>query len=331
MFYESLKNFNKQFEYEPKIENSGEWNPPHKFLIVGMGGSGLNVGVLKILRPDLDVIGHSDYGLPKPEENLKERLIILNSYSGNTEEVISAFREALTNGLKMIVISTGGELIKLAQTENVPYIQMPDMKMQPRLALGLNMLAILKAIKDENFQEELKRMQNNLESERLENIGKELAIKIKGKIPIIYSSLKNLPISHVWKVNFNETAKVPAFSNFFPELNHNEMASFDYNPAAEDPTSNLVFIFLRDEDDEPRIQKRMDITQKILEEKGYKIEIYNMTGDTVVSKTFSSLIAGFWTGYCLAQARDIEPDEVKIIDEFKQNLSAQGGFATGEK
>lgn len=320
MFYESLKNFNKQFEYEPKIENVTEWNPPRKFLIVGMGGSSLNIGILKILRPDLDVIGHNDYGLPKPEESLRERLIILNSYSGDTEEVVSAFNEALAMNLKMLVISTGGELIRLAQAGNVPYIQMPDMKIRPRLALGLNILAILKAINDENFSGEFKQLANNSEFKDLEDIGRELAGKIKGKIPIIYSSSKNQPIAYAWKVNFNETAKVPAFSNSFPALNHNEMAGFDFNQAAGDLASNFIFIFLRDKEDNSRIQKRMDITQKILEERSRQVETHNMTDSSATYRTFNSLIIGFWAGYYLAQAYGIEPDEVKIIDEFKQKL-----------
>ena len=93
---EAIKNFNQQFEYEPEIENARQSRHFNKFIVVGMGGSRLAADLLKVWNPYLDVVIHKDYGLPAlSDQDLKERFVILSSYSGNTEEVIDAFNKAI--------------------------------------------------------------------------------------------------------------------------------------------------------------------------------------------------------------------------------------------
>jgi glucose/mannose-6-phosphate isomerase len=110
--YEAIKNFNKQFSFEPEIKNEEKLAKKSSFIVVGMGGSAHAAELLKVLKPELDIIVRRDYGLPElPEEELKNKLIILSSYSGNTEEPIDAFYEAKKKNLAMAVISTGGKLL----------------------------------------------------------------------------------------------------------------------------------------------------------------------------------------------------------------------------
>ena len=156
----------------------------------------------------------------------RDETLILSSYSGNTEEVISAFEKGIEHNLSIVIISTGGKLIELAKKHSISYIQMPDTNIQPRNAIGYSLKALLKVIGDEKTLEELSKLSESLNPSEYEEEGKELAEKLKSKVPVIYSSTRNMPIAYNWKIKFNETGKIPAFYNVFPELNHNEMAAY---------------------------------------------------------------------------------------------------------
>lgn len=140
MTIDAIKNFNKQFEYEPVIENKSKLGKKDKFIVAGMGGSHLAAGLLKIWRPDLDLTIHKDYGLP----DVSDSLVILSSYSGNTEEIINTLEKGIENNLSMAIISTGGNLIELAKKHSLPYIQIPITGIQPRSALGYSIKALFK-------------------------------------------------------------------------------------------------------------------------------------------------------------------------------------------
>src|ERR1700722_306403 len=114
MILDDIKNYAKQFEYEPKVENAAKLKKAKKFVVCGMGGSHLAADILKDWHPELDIIVWSNYGLPPlGEKELKERLIILNSYSGGTEETIDAFNTAKAKRLNFAVIASHGKLIAL--------------------------------------------------------------------------------------------------------------------------------------------------------------------------------------------------------------------------
>src|SRR5258708_6474119 len=120
MLPEDIKNYASQFEYEPILENAKKLKKFSKFVICGMGGSHLAADILKAWHPELDIVIWSNYGLPKlHEKDLKDRLIILSSYSGNTEETIDALNAAKAKKLNFVVIAARGKLIKLAQSLKV--------------------------------------------------------------------------------------------------------------------------------------------------------------------------------------------------------------------
>ena len=125
MIYDDIKNFNKQFEYDPKVENAAKLKKFNKFVVAGMGGSHLAADILKAWRSDLDIIIWKNYGLPQVKD-LKERLFIASSYSGKTEEIIDSFKEAKSKHLPIAAIGIGGKLIQLAEKFKAPYVQMPD-------------------------------------------------------------------------------------------------------------------------------------------------------------------------------------------------------------
>lgn len=284
-----------------------------KLIVVGMGGSGLVGGLLKIFRPDLDIIVHRDYGLPAISgKELKERLVILNSYSGNTEEVINAFEKIEKKRLPAVAVSTGGKLLDLAKKHSLPFIQLPEAGLQPRMALGYQIKALLKIIGDEKGLNEAAKLANLLNPSDCENKGKNLAKKLKGFIPIIYSSAKNSAIAYAWKIKFNETSKIPAFDNVFPELNHNEMAGF------ENLSKNFYFVFLKDKGDASRIKKRTEITAKLFKEKKSSVEIIEFDGKNTLRKIFSSLVLADWASYYLAGKYGVDPEQAPMIEKFKK-------------
>jgi glucose/mannose-6-phosphate isomerase len=317
--YEIIKNFNKQFEYEPQVEGDLSLEGVKNFIAIGMGGSHLAADILNSYDPSFDILVHKNYGLPSlPEEVLKQSLIILNSYSGDTEEVIDSFYLALKRKLKMVSITSDGKLLELSKEYNVPFVKLPEPKIQPRLALGFHTKALLKILNKEKELKEISEIVYLLKPEKLEEQGRELAQKIKNKIPIIYASEKNQAIAYIWKIKFNETSKIPAFYNVFPELNHNEMTGFDVKETTKNLSQNFIFLIFFDEEDHPKIQKRMTILKNLYEGRNLKVEVLKLEDQNKFHKIFSSLVLADWTSYYLAKEYKVEPEEVPMVEEFKK-------------
>lgn len=314
---EAIKNFPNQLKFEPKIENSENLFKAEKFIVSGMGGSHLAADLLKTWNPYFDLIIHHDYGLPRICENeLKNRLTIISSYSGNTEEAIDGFNEAIFKNIPVAVISVGGELLGLAKKFKKPYVQMPDTGIEPRSALGFSMVSLLKVMRKEK---ELLEIKNSfIDVNKAEKLGKNLAVKLKNYIPVIYASEKNGPIAYNWKIRFNETGKVPSFYNTFPELNHNEMVGFDGENKTKKLTKNFYFIFLKDKDDDKRISLRMDVLKNIYKNKGLLVRVFELEGKNIWGKIFSSLLLADWAAYYTAKQYKLNVQETEIINRFKK-------------
>ena len=317
--YEAIKNFNKQFECEPKIENQERLKKREKFIVVGMGGSHLAADLLKIWNPYLEMIVHKNYGLPDIQgKYLKDTLVILSSYSGNTEETIDAFEKAREKNLSMAAISIGGKLLELAKKHSIPYVQMPDIGIQPRSALGFSLMAILKIIGEDKDITEASKLAHLLKPVEYEKAGQLLAKKMKGFVPIIYSSDRNMAIAYNWKIKFNETGKIPAFYNVFPELNHNEITGFDIQKSTKNLSRNFYFILIKDSNDHPRIIRRMEVLEKLYRDRGLAIEIIEFEGQNQLYRIFSSLVLADWTAYYTAKQYGVESEQVPMIEEFKK-------------
>jgi len=311
---EWIKNFRQQFD--APLEVAGDIPKRSRFVVVGMGGSNLASGLLKLLAPDLDIWAHRDYGLPEiGSKVLEDSLIILNSYSGNTEEVIDAFNVASERGLAVVAISVGGELLRLAKARGVPYIQLPDLGLQPRAALGLSAraLALLMGV---NIFSGI-----SFDPGSLEGDGKKLAKRLAGKTPVVYASRRNFPLAYAWKATINETAKIPAFCNSFPEVNHNEMSGFDAVDATRGLSDKFHFIFLKDGTDDARIIKRMELTQSIFRDRGFGVETVDLAGSTAVDRVFSSLTLCAWISYHLAKNYGVSSEDLVLVEEFKKKMA----------
>ena len=318
MIEEAIKNFPKQFAFEPEIKNAEKLKSFESIVIGGMGGSGLVAGILRALKPEMDIAAHHDYGLPAYLKDVDKRLFIAISYSGNTEETIDFFREALKRRLNVAVIAVGGKLLELVKESETPFIQIPYVGSQPRLALGIMLRAVLILISDKNLYQDCEEFGKIMRSEEIEAKGKNLADKIYGRAPVIYSSRRNLPLAYNWKVDFNEGAKIPAFYNVFPEVNHNEMQGFDVNNSTKALSEKLHFILLKDIEDHPQIIQRMDILKKLYEDRNLPVTLAELEGVNRVGKIFNSLILAAWAAYYTAKLYKTDPEGVPMVEEFKK-------------
>ncbi len=289
---------------------------PDGIIICGVGGSALAGETIEALIKELNIpvpiIIWKNYGLPY--HFFKNPLLIFVSFSGNTEETISSFSRAKKYKLKA-VITTGGRLGKLAQKENCPLIIIPKEKLLPRQAAGYMLFAELKILK--NFFPQIKIPNIKLDVYKSKAESQKLARKINQKIPLIYASKQNYFLAHYWKVNFNETAGIPAFCHFLPELNHNEIAGF----SQKEFNKNFFVIFLMDPSDPDQIKKKALVTQKFLKRKGVESIIIKGIGNRI-KNVFSSFILSNWTSYWLAKLNKTNPDSGnKVIEEFKKLMA----------
>lgn len=320
---ETIRNFAKQFAYQPEIINKEKLVKHDKFILVGMGGSHLPGGLIKTFDPYIDLYIHRDYGIPKlPEYFIKESLVILSSYSGNTEEVLEAGEQALKMKLAIAVMTSGGKLLKFAQEHALPYILFPDPSIQPRAAIGYTTIALATLLGRDDVLLGLKEM---VITEDVEVFAKIISSPLINKIPIIYSSRENNAIAYNWKIKLNETGKVPAFYNVFSEQNHNELEGFDVTEAFKPLLSNFHIIFLMDRDDHPQIKKRMQVMRDLLDSRGVSTSIFSLQLEaqvelTIYQKVFRALLVADWIAISLAKEYGSNPELVPLIEDFKKKI-----------
>jgi len=308
------KQFKEGIERAKDIRVGGRFE---NIIICGMGGSALPANLLVVFFNDLKLplYIHRSYNLPS--QTTKESLIICISFSGNTKETISAFKETQERKLKVAAITAGGELAKSAKKYNTPLVSLPSVKIQPRWAIGYLFGALVKVLSNsgiiEDNSDEIFKMAEKLKPLELETQGKILAEKLVGKIPLIYASNKFKSLARIWKINFNENSKIMAFWNYFPELIHSEIVGYSN-------LKNFHVIILRDSNDHPKILKAMELTSNLLKKGGIEVDFVELEKKNVLEKVFENLILSDWVSYYLAKEYKIDPAPVEIVEEFKKKL-----------
>lgn len=313
----SILNFAEEFKYESEIINEDALGEYKHLVLAGMGGSHLAGDTIKAIKPGVDIYIHKDYDLPPYSDSFfKEGLLVVSSYSGNTEETVSFLRLALEKEYPVIIITTGGKILDIAKENNLPYIQLPLVDIQPRVAIGYVMVALAHILKDEDIINSISKLADILKPESLMSRGESLANELESHVPIVYTSTRNLTIAYNWKIKLNETGKIPAFYNIFPEMNHNEIQGYDSKLS-----DNFCPIFITDSDDNERIQKRMFILKKQLDDKGIKTINFEVEGETRLEKVMNSILLADWFSYFIAIKNGVDPEEVSMIEDFKKELN----------
>ncbi|MBI4134579.1 MAG: hypothetical protein HY471_00525 [Candidatus Sungbacteria bacterium] len=316
-----IEEFPKQLVYEPVVENGEKLKTYQRFVVLGMGGSHLAGDILKVWDPTLSLSIHSDYGLPKEPLDKETTLIVAVSYSGNTEEPIDGFEEARAKGLPLAVIAAGGRLMELAKEAQVPYVQLTDKSVPPRMALGYMTKSLLALMRRERELRDIAKLAQTFNPLQFEEEAKRLAEALRNAVPVVYASAANTALAMNWKIKFNETAKIPAFYNVLPELNHNEMNGFDGGEKARRILGPFHFIFLRDSGDDLRVQRRMDVLAELYRERNLPISEVTISHASPWMKIFGTLIRGDWLAYILALFYGHEPAAVPMVEEFKRRIA----------
>lgn len=306
-------------------EQVASWTPSEKIekvLVCAMGGSWMFAALLRdseLVTTSIHI--HRAYGLPSWVN--KNTLVVASSFSGNTEETLSAYEKAKELGLPLLGVAAGGELEKRCTQDGVPFIKIPatPANIQPRCATGytigifaalLSRLGLAVPNAKEQIEGVSKRLTDSMAEAR--TLGEQMAPEFKTVTPIIYTTNEYKSVARIWKIKCNENGKTPAFWNFFPELNHNEMCGWTL------PHGSFHIVILRDQATEPMNIKRMEITARLLTEKGIKVSFVEIAGATKAEKVFSTLLIGDWFSYNLALELGINPSPVDMVEEFKKLL-----------
>jgi glucose/mannose-6-phosphate isomerase len=335
----SIRNLPNQLEQAwaevGTLEIPQAYKNSQNIVLVGMGGSALGgriVDSLIVDRLNTPMEVFTEYHLPNYVNS--NTLLITSSYSGNTEETLSATKEAMAKKAKIFGITTGGKLAELLKVKKLPsYIFEPKQNPsgQPRMGLGYSISAILALLKkcgfisfgDEEFSSLAWQLKQKLlsfdpETPEKENLAKATASRLKGKIPILVASEHLVGIAHAFKNQLNETAKTFAVSFDLPELNHHLMEGLR-NPAQA--KNYLHFLLLESRLYDPQIKKRYEVTKEVINKNDIESSKFVLMSDKKSDQIFEVLAFSSFVSLYLAQVYDIDPVKIPWVDYFKKRLS----------
>ncbi len=316
IFY-PLHSFKDQFLFEPVVTNASILSKKEHIIICGMGGSAISVSLLTLLFPELPITLHNGYGLPTIIDK-ENTLLILNSYSGNTEEILDVLHEAVPTGVALAALSCGGELIQQAQLNSIPHVVLPSIGVEPRFAIGHQILSLLTLLGEHEKIAILKQEVAKCDITTTENNGKQLASSIAGKYPILYTSKNLFPVAYLIKAAINEGSKVPCFVNTIPEANHNEIQAFISNETHKE-AQNFVFVMFTSPNDNPRVLKRFSIMSELYNDNGFAVA--QLTTDHLNhTKVFELILTGYFAATQLAIIRNVDSYKTPFIQEFKKRM-----------
>lgn len=329
-----ILNFPQQAEEAVTIGNAAKIKLNTKnveqIIVSGLGGSAIGGDLIRAYFADkceVPVIVNRHYYFPKYVGT--NSLVIISSYSGNTEETTASYKDAIKRKAKIFCITSGGEVERMAKKYKHPYIKIPG-GLPPRAALGYSFFTMLIALSKLGFIKDQKKeiketlaLLSDLSSrygnhDSTDNTALNLAKTLQGKLPLIYSAADKFDtVNTRWRGQITENAKTLAFGHVFPELNHNEIVGWE---VLKDIMKNIHVVILRDKEDYKRIQLRMDVTKGIIGDLADGITEVHSEGKSLLARTFSLLYLADWLSFYLAILNGVDPSPVKQIDFLKEEL-----------
>lgn len=306
---------------------------PKQIVVTGMGGSALAAGLAKSwLNLPLPFEIVRTYALPQYVG--AESLVIVSSYSGNTEETLGALADAETRQAHIIVLTSGGKLLEAAKQKGYPYVQLPD-NLQPRMAVFYNLKALLRIFEatlvfpNVDFKNKIDELSGavawlNTQVQQWtaaqptdQNLAKQLAEKVVGKTVVIYAGPLMAPVAYKWKISFNENAKNLAFWNELPEFNHNEFIGWSSHPI-EKPFAvfDLVSNF-----EHQRILKRFEVSDRLLSGLRPKAMRVDLQGATPLQQMLWGAVLADFVSIYTALLNGVNPTPVALIEKLKVALA----------
>jgi glucose/mannose-6-phosphate isomerase len=309
-----------------------EYSRVNRLAILGMGGSAIGGDLLAGLvssESPASISVHRGYNLPAFVDC--DTLVIASSYSGTTEETLSAFRQALSRPAKKLVITTGGELLKLAAEHNIPAFIF-DYQSPPRAAMPINLMALigiaqkldLIADKTADVKEALSVLTEverelNPSVPKHENPAKQLAHVLHGKLAVIYGAEFLAEVAHRWKGQINENSKAWAFYAALPEINHMDITGFTFPGGFN---TEVQVIMLCSPLFHPRILRRYDVTAEMLKLEGIEYMRIEGTGRSPLAQVMGLMLLADYVSYYLALLYGTNPYPILAVDQFKTKMEA---------
>lgn len=280
----------------------------NRVMVAGMGGSGIAGDIANIFIKDKPLFTVSRNKLPNFANS--ETLLIIVSYSGNTEEMISVYNEGKRKNCQIVCITSGGKIKEKCITDRTPYIKVPS-DIAPRSAMPYLVIPLLRLL---GVELELDKLINIVKNKSLFQKARDISQNLVDKIPIIYSSERLKPVAYRWKTQFNENAKIHAFSNSFSEMNHNELEGF------VNLKGDYYVIIIRDEGDNVDMKKRMELAKDLIKSKGVSVTEISITGRNEFNRVMSEIYVGDLASVYLAEAYNTDPTSIHLIEDFKKKL-----------
>jgi len=291
-------------------------------IVCGMGGSAIGADLAAAALGDrLSLPMSTVRGYELPSWTAPDRTVLCSSYSGDTEEVLACYAAAEAVGGRRVVSTTGGELADMARRDGVPVVGMPA-GLQPRAAVGYMFSVAVEVAAlcgtGMPIRPEIDSSAAHLERERepLVERGSELAAQLDGAVPVIYGSGLTAPVAYRWKCELNENAKVPAFSNVLPEMDHNEIVGWE---GAGDG-ARLAAVFLEDRDQHPRERRRIELTAELVEPRAAAVARIETEGDSPTERLLWTVMLGDLLSLHMAARRGVDPTPIEPIERLKSQL-----------
>lgn len=308
------------------------FNDIQNIVVAGMGGSAIGGDVcLALLSDELNVPLFVNRNYKLPNWVNEHTLVICSSYSGNTEETLSAYEDAKAKGAHICGISTGGTLTKNLTADNSDVIITPG-GLQPRAALAFSVVPMLYLLKGQGLigdyifedisktVELLNIQRDNYAEENTENPTYLLAKSIYTTLPIIYGTSATTSVAALrLKGQFCENADMLAYHNELPEMNHNEIVGWENNA---DLFEHMSVLWITDSNDNDRVQLRQEITKRIIDVKNMNQNIISVEGSSERIRLLHMIHFGDWVSYWCAILHGIDPSPVEPIMQLKEELSS---------
>jgi glucose/mannose-6-phosphate isomerase len=331
-----LVNFAEQ--YRDTVEESIRFEIPESYkqvkniAMAGMGGSAIGGDLIRSLfsgNCPIPIIINRDYDIPGFVD--ESTLFIAASYSGNTEETLSAFDKALRKKAKAIAISCGGSLQEKSEKAGIPHFEVKRKGLQPRCAFGYMFTPMVFFISKLGFMPDQSR---NLEEaseiisrSALElspevpikaNLAKQLALALYNRLPIIYAPQRYFDVVAMrWKGQINENSKAMAFYNVIPEMNHNEIVGWGI---PLDIAGKRTIVMLTNKNESERISKRIEVTSYLIPNTDGQVKEVESKGESPLAKALYLIYLGDFTSYYLAILNGVDPTPVDRIGLLKAIL-----------
>ena len=301
-----------------------------KVIVAGMGGSALAADMARIALGDELTVPYEvvrEYDLPAYAD--AQTLVVVSSFSGNTEETVACMEQALARGCEVAVITSGGALREMA-AEHHTMLGLIPAGSEARYGMIYNMRILLRVLSEFKvvsgrmydemtalapwLQRESELWVKTMPTER--NYAKQLALQAVGKTPVFYAGQLMAPVAYKWKIGWNENAKNVAAYNVLPEFSHNEFIGWTGLPV-EKPFA--VFDLVSDKE-HPRVLKRFAVTDRLLSGRRPKATVVSIAGESVLAQLLWGVVLGEFVSIYVAVLNNVDPTSVALVDKMKHEL-----------